>query len=530
MITRRLALAIVLGPFVPLACSSSSNGSGTGTTDNTAPLQLTVSPSEGAHPISPLIYGVNGAAAARSVKATAVRLGDNPIPAYNWEINATNGGKPEGFVNRAESASGDPGGAFKEILDAASSNGATAIVTIPVGDYVAADTQPGDVHTTANFLTTRFKKNVATKGTAYALTPDTTDDSVYEDEFVNWVKNTAGSTPVMFGLDNQPELWSEDHSEIHPAPITYSELIDRDTRFAKAIKAAWPGVQVTGSVDYGWQGFVNLQNAPDSASNGDFLSYYLEQMKAAESANGQRLLDYLDIHWWPEAQGGGMRVIVPDASPDVAAARVQAPRSLWDSSYHETSWIADALGGDTIHLIPRMKDEIAQHYPNTKLAFSAWYFGGGGDISGAVATADVLGIFGAYGVDFAALELPDGGGDDSYTFAGMQAFLNYDGAGGHFGDTSVKTTSSDATAASIYASTDSKDPSHVVIVVLNKESNDRMANITISGSTNYSSCAVYTLTSSGAKLSGGASLTASKANEFDYPMPKLSVSVLVPKP
>ncbi len=224
-------------------------------------------------------------------------------------------------------------------------------------------------------------------------------------------------------------MWAEDHAEIHPDAPTYHEAVARGVSFAGAIKAAWPGAPVSGSVSYGWQGFVNFQNAPDAS--GEFLSYYLDEMRAAEGAAGQRLLDFLDLHWWPEAQGGGLRVTVADASPAVAAARVQAPRSLWDASFHEASWINDTLAplGESIRLLPRVKDRIAAHYPGTRLALSAWYYGGGGDISGAIATADVLGILGREGVDLAALELPEGGGDDSFTLAGFSTFVGYDGAG-----------------------------------------------------------------------------------------------------
>jgi Glycoside hydrolase family 44 len=537
MLIRFSTAAILLGTMTPLlGCSTakeSASDADAGTSDggSSGPLQLSVSPADGAHPISSRIYGINGAAAAGTIKAKMVRLGGNPLPAYNWEINATNGGKIEGFVNRASSNSTAPGGAAKEVIDAATANAGTAILSVPVGDYVAADTLPGDVHTTTDFLTSRFKKNEPTKGAAFLSVPDPTDDSVYQDEFANWVKGVAGTTPVVFALDNQPELWSEDHAEIHPALLTYSEIITRDTTFAKAIKSAWPGATVSASVAYGWQGFINLQNAPDAPANGDFLTYYLDQLQSADTANGSRLLDYLDLHWWPEATGGGQRIIVADASPDVVAARVQAPRSLWDASYHETSWINDSLtaSGETINLIPRMQSLITAHYPGTKLAFSAWYYGGGGDVSGAIATADVLGILGRDSIDMAALELPIGGGDDSFTFAGFQAFLNYDGAGAHFGDTSINTTTSDSAAASIYASTDSTDASHVVIIVINKQVNDQSAAITIAGSTSFASCAVYTLTSSGASFAAAAPLAASGANAFTYTMPKLSVSVLVPK-
>ena len=112
-------------------------------------------------------------------------------------------------------------------------------------------------------------------------------------------------------------------------------------------------------------------------------------------------MDVLDLHWYPEARGGGARVIEDNNGPAVAAARVQAPRSLWDPSYVETSWISlDARAG-AIRLIPRMKEKIAAHYPGTGLAVTEYNYGGGGHISGALAQADVLGILGREGV-FAA--------------------------------------------------------------------------------------------------------------------------------
>jgi len=39
----------------------------------------------------------------------------------------------------------------------------------------------------------------------------------------------------------------------------------------------------------------------------------------------------LDVHWYPEAKGA-RRITERDTSPKTAAARLQAPRSLWDPS------------------------------------------------------------------------------------------------------------------------------------------------------------------------------------------------------
>ncbi len=490
-------------------------------------LELRISPANDKHAISPLIYGVNSSGASK-MKAALLRLGGNDSPAYNWEINATNGGRLEGYENRAASESTEPGGAVKEVLDEAAKSNASAIVTVPIGDYVAGDSKGGDVRASGkSYLAQRFDVNKPSMNGAFPASADLTDGTVYQDEFVNWAKNAAGTTPVLFALDNQPALWFEDHPEIHPQHTGYDELVTRNISFAKAIKAVWPAAPVLGYVGYGWQSFTNLQNSPDATTKGEFIPYYLDQMQAAQSTNGKRLIDYLDVHWWPEVQGAGVRVIAADAGPEVVAARLQAPRELWDSTYHENSWIQDVLGEDTIHLIPRLQQVIASHYPGTKLSFSAWYYGGGGDISGAIATTDVLGIFGRQGVGAAAVDLSDG--DDSYTLAGFSAYLDYDGKGAHFGDTSVSAATNDRVGSSVYASVDSSNPTHLVIITMNKRLEERPTTLIIDGATTYSSCRVYALTSASPSFVSAAPLSASGQNTFAYDQPALSVSVIVPK-
>src|SRR5207248_3491464 len=117
----------------------------------------------------------------------------------------------------------------------------------------------------------------------------------------------------------------------------------------------------------------------------DFLDFYLKEMKSAEERAGRRLLDVLDVHWYPEAQGGGVRITEKSAAPEVAAARVQAPRSLFDPSYTETSWITEKSLHEPIQLMPRLKKLIDASYPGTKLAIMEYNYGSGNDISGAVA-------------------------------------------------------------------------------------------------------------------------------------------------
>jgi len=50
---------------------------------------------------------------------------------------------------------------------------------------------------------------------------------------------------------------------------------------------------------------------------------------------------YLTYNWYPEARGGGERICF-GADPrniETNKARLQAPRTLWDPTYIEDSWI-----------------------------------------------------------------------------------------------------------------------------------------------------------------------------------------------
>ncbi len=191
-------------------------------------------------------------------------------------------------------------------------------------------------------------------------------------------------------------------------------------------------------------------------------------MKTAEAKAGKRLLDVLDIHWYPEAQGDGVRIAFGTDKPGTPAARVQAPRSLWDDTYVETSWIADTLGKKPITLLPRVKAQISKHYPGTKLAITEYNYGGANHISGTLAQADVLGIFGRYGL-FAACNW---GLNPKSTaeLAGFKAFRDFDRKGATFGDRALPVKGETASMNSVYAALDSKNSNRLTLVAINKSS------------------------------------------------------------
>lgn len=445
-------------------------------------VSVTVDVTKNVHPISPYIYGDNQPDwAGRSKYLTLARSGGNRLTAYNWETNASNAGND--WFNQNDDFMGGgttPAEAIRPGAVAALNAGAAYIVTVPSAGYVAADKNGGgDVNQTPDYLNVRFNKSYPSKGSAFSASPNLTDHKVYQDEFVNYLTKALNTKrPVWFAMDNEPDLWASTHSRIWPTAPTYAQIMDISTSYAQAIKKVVPNTLIFGPVSYGWNGYTTFQNASD-ANGRFFLDFYLQGFKALNDQTGKRYLDVLDLHWYPEARGANKRITEDGTEQDLYDARMQAPRSLWDPSYTENSWISQFSTNGPIRLIPLMFEKIAADYPGTKLAFTEWNYGGGGHITGGVAVADVLGVFGREGV-FAATywHLKS---DESFAYGGFDMYRNFDGKGGHFGDTSVKATTGDVVKVIAYASTDTASPGTVTVVLINKAFSATSVNLNLSG-------------------------------------------------
>ena len=318
----------------------------------------------------------------------------------------------------------------------------------------------------------------------------------------------------MWDLDNEPEWWDGTHPDIyHQAafpvePATYDDMLARNLAAAQAVKAADPTALVVGPVAAGWPGYLFSKkdfesgwgtgphfqywaNPVDRNAHGGmpWLEYFLQQMQAASNQAGTRLLDYLDVHGYvgpcvtndcsTSATAFGTAV-----DPASTALRMQSTRAFWDPNYivpvvtpptdsnpcDDYNAMCDVDGQQhPPMLIPRMIGWVNQYFPGTKTAITEYNWGALEDITGAVAQADLLGIFGAYGLDMATM-WPDTsfklGVPGAFAF---QIYLNYDGAGNHFGETSVSATSSDPDTMSIFSA--QRADSALTVMVLNKSAN-----------------------------------------------------------
>jgi hypothetical protein len=503
-------------------------------------LPIAVTTADVIRPISPYVYGVNSQPA-DGVGATVRRMGGNRQTAYNWEINASNAGSDYNQSSddwpctvMGYSDCTVPGAQFIDFALANRKAGMETLATVPLVDYVAADKR-GAVPEADKAPSKRWNKSVAQKPGPFAASPDLGDGVVYEDEFVNTLVGKLGKAANggirFYSLDNEPALWPSTHPRVHPDKPTYAEMVSRTEATASALLKVDPTAFVLGAVAYGWNEYKTLQDAPDAAAQnatyGTYLDFFLASMKKLEGKHHQRLVHALDIHWYPEARGA-KRITDKDVTPKTVEARVQAPRSLWDPSYVEKSWIAAELGGKPIRLIPWLQEKIAARYPGTKLTMTEYNFGVGDHISGGLAQADALGVFGREGL-YLANYWGDGAGNSQlpgYIKAAFQIYRNYDGKGGVFGDTAVAAAPADLGKASVFAATDSKHPGTLTVLVINKEQHTAFnGKIAIKGG-NYGRAKVFSFDATSSNIR---SLTDAeiKDNQLGYRLPPLSATLFV---
>jgi hypothetical protein len=461
------------------------------------------------HTISPYIYGANQETEF-DPGFTAKRLGGNRLTGYNWENNMSNAGSDwyhhsdtylVDVYGSATRGRADEPAAVIEAFHESLHPGAYSLVTLQMAGYVAADGD-GTVEESETAPSLRWRE-VRFSGGPDDPVPDTGDGVVYMDQLLRYLVARYGRAadlptdpgPIRgYSLDNEPALWPSTHPRIYPEQLTVADLLRRSEELAAAVKAVDPGAEIFGPTLYGYYAFVALQDAPDwprirrEGGYEWFLDAYLDRMRQAGERRGVRLLDVLDLHWYPEARGTD-RIVWGGSDPTSAEnvdARLQAPLSLWHPEYQENSWITRDYRHEPIELIPRIRESIDRYYPGTRLAFTEWAYGAEDHISGGLAVADVLGVFGRYDVYLATYW---GGGP---FMAGAYELYRLPGwPGDRYGDLNLELTNPDPFALSAYASRDDEGRVHVILI--NKTREEQSVALTIDGRHGASLSRAYVL-------------------------------------
>ncbi len=508
-------------------------------------ITVDIDPESDRTPISPYVYGTNQDIAGAPV--TARRMGGNRITGYNWENNASNAGSDwyhssDSFMTNGipRDQANVPGISITDFHDRGLAAGVGySIVTLPMAGYVARD-KNGTVSAAEAAPSPRWAEVRNTKDGPLLASPDVSDGYVYTDELLRLLVDRYGpaSSPRgirAYAFDNEPDLWSHTHARLHPSQPTCVELLSRSIDLARTVKRIDPTAETFGFVSYGFSGYYSFQGAPDWATEQAkgagryrwFVDYFLDRMRQASTAEGRRLLDVLDLHNYSEHAAGGIRVSETTDYTNIECnkGRLQAPRGLWDPTFVENSWIGQWFSS-FLPLLPNVRASMDAFYPGTKLAFTEYNAGGEGHISGGIAQADYLGIFGRYGVYAANLwQLHT---DAAYSAAAFRLYRNYDGAGGTFGDLSVPARVSDNAIASAHAALDSRDESKLHLILLNKNYDGATTVAgTIAGPRTYSSARWFAFDSTGPAISERPRITSLAGNRFSVTLPALTAAHLV---
>lgn len=481
---------------------------------------LTITADSGLHPISPDIYGMNFAdeALAAELSLPVRRRGGNSTSRYNWQNDTYNTGSDWYFENIPENNPNPgilpDGSAADRFVEQDRRTGTKSLLTIPMIGWIAKERKSAHPYD-CGFKVSRYGaqdsvdpwdsdcgNGLHNGGNLTGNSPSDTSLAETTDFVTGWITHltgryggAAGGGVAYYNLDNEPMLWNSTHRDVHPLPVTYDEIRDRTYQYAPAVKAADPAAQTLGPVLWGWCAY--FYSASDGCgigadyrahNNMPFVPWYLQQMHAYQQQHGVRILDYLDLHYYPQASGVSLSSA---GSTSTQALRLRSTRSLWDPAYTDESWI-----GTPVRLIPRMREWVTANYPATKLAITEYNWGGLESINGALAQADVLGIFGREGVDLATLWGPPAANEPGA--AAFRIFRNYDGEGHRFGETGVSASSSNQDTLSVYASLRTSDAA-LTVVIINKSDTVLTSSVNLAGFIPQSSAAVYRY--SGAHLS-----------------------------
>jgi len=450
------------------------------------------------HAISPYVYGVaypNSAADIADSGTTEVRWGGNATTRYNWTAGTTNTAADWYFADFSTGAIGDSDSAkFVKDVKAAGSN---PLMTIGMLPWVAKNVTDGSA----------YSFSVAKYGSQCYVNPYNSDDgigikpdcstyitgndpndanfpfrdapqkgdppnTVYRNAWVAALAGAFGSAPHFYDMDNEMDIWSGTHRDIHPAPTSYTEIRDTFLAEARAVKGWDPAAIRLGPVSCCWWFYWNGADNNDKtihAAN-DLLPWWLNEVYWQDQIAGTRSLDVFDIHAYPD---------MPDTSgwklAKKRALALRIFRDYWDPTYVSESgsinqnWTTFIQPNKTIPFrIPRMRAIANMIYPGTPLAFTEWNAAAAGesDFSTALGDAEAYGLFGRERLYLGSRWVAPVNTNPNYQ--ALKLYRNYDGQHHTFASTSVA-ASHDA-SANLFSTFAAIDPSGatMTIIVLNK--------------------------------------------------------------
>jgi hypothetical protein len=493
-----------------------------------AALKATVRLAAPTHDISPYILGINfgPASAVKDLGVTVRRWGGNRTTKYNWKPDVDSAGVDWFFLNDYSKPAGTPEEKKKyyEFIKETLAGGSQVNFCIPISEWIAKP-NPDEKQRYCSFPTSQYPEQEKTDGQGCGNGKKPNGETIWDnDPNLSMVKNSpelqrefvqtvvklfgpAAKRGVKFySMDNEPGLWMHTHRDTVPRGISAEKLGDLNLQYAKAVKAADPTAKVIG---FGAWGMLELagsnedylppgadghkrqkENVKESDKwrekkrhGGDSqLIYLLKRFKQAEAEQGKRLIDVVDIHWYPELYGKNSKGEKHRVMDDVPYDKVFAPlqwqslREWYDSNFKPTAELESWAAGDNASflwgpyhpVIPALKKLLDTYYPGTKLAINEYDNGSPEQYQGALLRAAALGIF--LQEDLYMAQNWHQTDHKKFVYWAQKLYGNYDGKGSRVAGKFVPSQSSSPDLLS-YAAT---DRGKWTIVLINKNPAQRI--------------------------------------------------------
>jgi hypothetical protein len=209
------------------------------------------------------------------------------------------------------------------------------------------------------------------------------------------------STHIRYwNMDNEVEIWSGTHDDIMPVQPGAEAFMQSYFAVAKKARALFPGIKLTGPVSPNeWQWF-NWGAAPVTGSDGKrypWLQYFIKRVAEEQQSTGIRLLDVIDLHFYPGSNSASNvvqyhRVFFDSTYAYPEANGVHVVNGGWDNSIQVENifgrcqkWLDQYMGPN--NGVTFAVSETATQLQNDPNALAVWY-------------ASMLGEFMNHGVEY----------------------------------------------------------------------------------------------------------------------------------
>jgi hypothetical protein len=326
-----------------------------------------------------------------------------------------------------------------------------------------------------------------------------------------------------WSMDNEPEIWHSTHDDIMPSLLSASAFMDTYFAVAKKARERFPEIKLTGPVPANeWQWYK--WGSESLYINGKYycwLEYFIKRVADEQKASGIRLLDVLDIHWYPSESSNTdlvqlHRVFYDETYNYPGANGVKTINGGWDGSQTReyifrriNDWLNTYFGENHGITIGLTENAVSSSDPNIV----------------SVVYASMMGTFADNGVEiFTPWTWKTGMWETLHLFSRYSKPIR------------IRTTSSNEVTVSGYSTINSSNDSITVILVNRDLSASRTATVNLTGFSvpdgNYKILELSSLPSTETFISHTSNALKSKTvpvsgNSFVLTLPSLSTTAVL---